>query len=124
MRAEKAGEHLAGTERSDNEQRCRGWRDVHGDALIIRAQFLQRANWSVGVSDHLRAGCVGLIFARAGNSELQKDSGDWSNNDHEERGESAAAAIITASAEASEYHSEATDLRQESDRAGKRRRDR
>src|SRR5580658_5737159 len=72
MRAEETAEKFAGREWRDNAERGRGRRDVHGDALVVGAELFEGADQAVRMTDHLRAGSVGLKFALAGNPELQE----------------------------------------------------
>ena len=52
MGAEQARKHLPGAQRRNNEERRRGRRNIHRDSLVVGAQFLQRANQSIGMPYH------------------------------------------------------------------------
>ncbi len=57
-------------------KRRSGRGNIHGNALVVCAEFFEGADQAVGMADHFRAGCVRLIFALAGNSELQQQRRD------------------------------------------------
>src|SRR5271155_3129011 len=80
MSAEQVGEKLAAGEGRDDAQRGSGRRNIHGNSFVVSTELLERADQTLRITDHLRAGSVRLIFALARNPQLKQGRGDRSQN--------------------------------------------
>ena len=99
MRAEEARENLSGGQRLHDHKRGRCWRDVHGNALVVSAEFFERADQAVRVAYHPNARGVRLIFALSGNAHLQQQGGERGENQHQYSCQAAASLAVATTAE-------------------------
>ena len=88
----------------NDKQRSSGRGNVHGNSLIVSAQFFERADQAVGMSDHSRARCVSRKLALPGNSQLDQQGGNRRHHQHYERCQTSAISIIPRTAKPAKNH--------------------
>src|SRR5579863_10776429 len=82
-----------------NDEQMRGRRSrLHRQAARVSVDLLQCAGQRIGIAGGVRAGGVGLIFARTRNSKLNQAGGDGGDEQHKERGQASAVAAIAITA--------------------------
>lgn len=82
MGAEQTGKHAAGGKGlNDEERRSRG-RNVHGNALVVGAEFLECANQALRLTYHAGTGSIGSKLALPRDPELNKHGGDRREEKH------------------------------------------